>query len=77
VPAVREERGVTIGAVEEHPLPRWLELGVRACVNTDNRLFSRVVSSEEHRRAAAIPGMSDALLARAIAHGHAARFVRG
>jgi adenosine deaminase len=83
------ERGVTIEAcptsnvhtgvireVAEHPLPRWLALGVRACVNTDNTLFSRVVSSEEHRRAAGIPGMSDALLARAVAHGHAAKFVR-
>jgi adenosine deaminase len=83
------ERGVTIEAcptsnvhtgvirtVEEHPLPRWLELGVRACVNTDNTLFSRVSASEEHARVAAIPGMSNALLSRAVAHGHAARFVR-
>jgi adenosine deaminase len=65
-----------IGAVGEHPLPRWLELGVRACVNTDNTLFSRVVASEEHAHARAIPGMSDALLARAVAHGHAGRFAR-
>jgi adenosine deaminase len=83
------ERGVTIEAcptsnvhtgviraVGEHPLPRWLELGVKACVNTDNTLFSRVTASEEYGRVGAIPGMSDALLARAVAHGHAARFVR-
>jgi adenosine deaminase len=84
------QRGVTIEAcptsnvhtgvireVAEHPLPRWLELGVRACVNTDNTLFSRVTASEELARVAGIPGMSDALLARAVAHGHAAKFVRG
>jgi hypothetical protein len=33
-------------------------------------------STEEHRRARAIPGMDDALLARAIAHGHTGAFRR-
>jgi adenosine deaminase len=91
-PAVLElvlERGVTIeacptsnlhtGAIAEpaaHPLPRWLQLGVRACINTDNTLLSAVDAREEHRRARAIPGMTDALLARAVEHGHAARFRR-
>jgi adenosine deaminase len=65
-----------IARVADHPLPRWLALGVRACVNTDNTLFSRVVSSEEHAAARAIPGMSDELLTRAIAAGHAAAFRR-
>ncbi|MSP62469.1 MAG: adenosine deaminase [Myxococcales bacterium] len=60
----------------EHPLPRWLRAGVRACVCTDNTLLSQVDAPEEHRRAAAIPGMDDALLARAIACGHAAAFRR-
>lgn len=59
-----------------HPLPRWLALGVRACVNTDNTLLSNVAAPEEHRRALAIPGMNRELLERAIAFGHAARFVR-
>lgn len=65
-----------IPALAAHPLPRWLRLGVRACVNTDNTLLSSVDAPEEHRRARAIPGMDDALLQRAIDHGHAARFSR-
>lgn len=82
-------RGVTIEAcptsnvhtgvipeVSAHPLPRWLALGVRACVNTDNTLFSGVSASEEHRRARAIPGMDEALLETAVANGHAAAFRR-
>jgi adenosine deaminase len=91
-PAVLErvlERGVAIEAcvtsnlhtgvirqIAEHPLPRWLELGVRACVCTDNTLFSDVDAAQEHARVRAIPGMTDELLARAIAHGHAAAFSR-
>lgn len=83
------ERGVTIeacvtsnvhvGAVaraEDHPLPRWLALGVRACINTDNTLLSAVDAPEEYRRARALPGMDDTLLAQAVAHGHAAAFQR-
>ena len=65
-----------IPAVAAHPLPRWLALGIRACVCTDNTLFSDVRSSDEHAAARAIPGMTDELLARAIAHGHAAVFRR-
>jgi adenosine deaminase len=66
----------TIASVDHHPLPRWLALGVRACINTDNTLLSDVRSSDEHARARAIPGMTDDLLARAIANGHAAAFRR-
>jgi adenosine deaminase len=91
-PAVVElvrERGVTIEAcptsnlhtgvirrIEDHPLPRWLALGVRACICTDNTLFSDVDAATEHARVRAIPGMTDQLLAQAIAHGHAAAFTR-
>ncbi|MEZ4337497.1 MAG: hypothetical protein R3B82_12825 [Sandaracinaceae bacterium] len=63
-----------IARVDAHPLPRWLELGVRACVNPDNTLFSEVTASEEHRRARMIGGMTDAKLEAAIAFGHAAAF---
>jgi adenosine deaminase len=83
------ERGVTIEAcatsnlhtgvipqIADHPLPRWLELGVRVCICTDNTLLSGVSAVEEHARVRAIPGMTDELLARAIAHGHAAAFPR-
>lgn len=82
------ERGVTIeacptsnvhtgifGDVKEHPLPRWLELGVRASICADNTLLSNVSSAEEHERAAGIPGMTPELMARAIAHGHAGSYL--
>jgi hypothetical protein len=49
---------------------------VRACVCTDNTLLSDVTSSEEHARARRLPGMTDALLAAAVANGHAAAFRR-
>jgi len=81
------ERGVTIEAcptsnvhtsaiapIEDHPLPKWLARGIRACINTDNTLLSAVDAPEEHRRVRAIPGMTDELLARAIANGHEAAF---
>lgn len=89
-PAVRDlvlERGITIeacltsnvqtGAVSQaaaHPLPRWLALGVKACICTDNTLFSDIDSPEEHRRVRALPGMTDDLLSRAVANGHAGAF---
>jgi adenosine deaminase len=65
-----------IPSLEAHPLPRWLERGVRVCVNTDNTLLSDVDAPEEHRRALSTPGMTPELLARAIATGHAAAFRR-
>lgn len=63
-----------IASLDEHPLPRWLAAGVRACICTDNALLSQVDSPGEHARAAALPGMTPALLARAIQHGHDAAF---
>jgi adenosine deaminase len=65
-----------IASVADHPLPRWLARGVRACVNTDNTLLSAVDAPEELRRAAAIPGMDAARVATAVANGHAAAFRR-
>jgi adenosine deaminase len=63
-------------SVGAHPLPAWLARGVRACVCTDNTLLSAVDAPEEHRRAAAIPGMDEKKLLAAIAFGHAAAFRR-
>lgn len=63
-------------AVSEHPLVRWLERGVRACVCTDNTLLSDVDAPTELARVAAIPGMTETHLQRVIENGHAARFVR-
>jgi adenosine deaminase len=65
-----------VGSVAEHPLPRWLDAGVRVCVCTDNTLLSAVTSSEEHRRAGGIPGMTEEKLRQAIAWGHAGAFRR-
>ncbi len=83
------DRGITVEAcptsnvhtgvianVREHPLPHWLRLGVSACVCTDNTLFSAVDAPTEHARALSIPGMTEALLAQAIEHGHRALFSR-
>src|SRR5262249_55090698 len=70
---------VHTGAIREvvhHPLPLWLELGVRACICTDNTLLSAVDSPEEHRRAMTIPGMTAKLLQQAIMNGHAGAFRR-
>ncbi|MCA9540082.1 MAG: hypothetical protein KC620_14390 [Myxococcales bacterium] len=66
-----------IARAEDHALPRWLALGVRATVCTDNTLLSRIDLPTELARARALPGMTDARLAEAIAHGHAAAFDRG
>jgi len=65
-----------IARVEDHPLPRWLSLGVKACINTDNTLLSAVDAPEELRRASAIPGMNEALARKAIENGHAGAFRR-
>jgi adenosine deaminase len=83
------ERGVTIEAcltsnlhtgaiasVAAHPLPRWLERGIKACVCTDNTLLSNVTAREELRLAASLPAMNDEKVASVIAFGHAAAFRR-
>ena len=83
------ERGIVIEAcptsnvhtgvierIEAHPLPRWLALGVRACINADNTLLSDVTGADEHRAALRIPGMTPALLRRAVHWGHRAAFPR-
>ncbi len=91
-PAVTElvlERGVTIEAcptsnvhvgaiaqVQDHPLRRWLELGVKACVCTDNPFFSHVTSSSELGVAERELGLDAAEIAQVLANGHAAAFSR-
>lgn len=65
-----------IPTLAAHPLPRWLNLGIKACINTDNTLLSDTTAPQEHHRAAQLPGMTPALLQTAIAHGHAAAFHR-
>lgn len=63
-------------SVQAHPIARWLSLGVRACVCTDNTLLSAVTSPEEHGRALTALGMTEVLLAQAIENGHRAAFSR-
>ena len=89
-PSVRDlvvERGVTIeacptsnvhtGVIESvagHPLPRWLDQGVRVCVCTDNTLLSAVDAPTELGRVAAIEGMTEDRLAQVVQAGHCAAF---
>jgi adenosine deaminase len=65
-----------IPSVQAHPLPRWLELGVKVTVAPDNTLLSDVSAREEYRRARAMPGMDAARVALLAGCGHAARFQR-
>jgi len=65
-----------IAAVAEHPLGRWLRLGVRVCVNADNTLLSAVTAAEELRRVRAIPGVDDDAVAALVRYGHEAAFRR-
>jgi adenosine deaminase len=63
-----------IPSIEAHPLPRWLERGVKTAVCADNWLLSAVGCREEHQRVAGIPGMDEDRMARVVANGHAAAF---
>ncbi len=83
------EKGVTIEAcvtsnwqvgaisdVKRHPLSRWLDIGLKACVCVDNTLFSNVTMPVELQRVAGISGMTDAKLERVVQAGHDAAFNR-
>jgi adenosine deaminase len=83
------ERGITLEAcptsnvhtgvitsVAEHPLARWLDAGVRACICADNTLLSATNAAQEIARVRAIPGMTGEKIRRAVAHGHEAAFRR-
>jgi adenosine deaminase len=59
-----------------HPLPSWLQQGIRATICTDNTLLSDVTASSEYALARSLPGMTDAMAAQLVSHGHAARFHR-
>lgn len=65
-----------IPSVAAHPLPAWLDAGVKACICTDNTLLSAVDAPEEHRRALAIPGMDEQKLRAAVAYGREGAFAR-
>jgi adenosine deaminase len=61
---------------EQHPLGKWLKLGVKACINTDNTFFSQVNSHQEHERSLLIQGMDQELLNLAIQNGLDSIFTR-
>ncbi|APR79585.1 Adenosine deaminase [Minicystis rosea] len=63
--------------VTDHPLPRWLDAGVRACVCADNTLLSSTNARAELAHAARMPGMTEQKLAAVVATGHAGAFRRG
>jgi adenosine deaminase len=63
-----------IPEIEAHPIPHWLQHGVRVCICTDNTLLSDVDAPTEHTRVLNIPGMNQSLLAQAVVYGHQARF---
>jgi adenosine deaminase len=63
-------------SVNDHPLPRWLDLDLKVCVNTDNTLLSAVSAPEELERAARMPGMTDAKVSRLLECGREAGFRR-
>ncbi|MFO0580099.1 MAG: hypothetical protein U1A78_39500 [Polyangia bacterium] len=65
-----------IRSVDEHPLPRWLALGIRAVVCTDNTLLSDVTASGEHDRARRLPGMTEDLFRTLIEQAPSACFRR-
>lgn len=65
-----------VPSLEQHPLGKWLELGVNACINTDNTYFSQVNSEQEHQRALSIEGMNLELINRAIENGLHSTFIR-
>lgn len=65
-----------IPSLDAHPLPRWLDHGIEACVNTDNTLLSDTTARREHAIAASLPGMTPALYATLLTAGRAAAFER-
>ncbi|MBI4618375.1 MAG: adenosine deaminase family protein [Planctomycetes bacterium] len=65
-----------LARVEDHPLPRWLERGVRACVCPDNTLFSGVDAKTELERVSRIPGMTAERLHQVVECGVSAAFSR-
>ena len=65
-----------VASVETHPLVKWLDRGVRVCVNADNTFLSGVNVRNEYERVARIPGMDEAKLRTLVETGHAAAFRR-
>lgn len=65
-----------IPALDAHPLPRWLDLGIAACVCADNTLLSATDAQRELAIAATLPGMTEQKCQRVIDCGLRAAFRR-
>ena len=63
-----------IAQIADHPIGRWIELGIKVCVCADNTLFSTTDAAREIDLLRAQCGLSDEAISTAIASGHAARF---
>jgi adenosine deaminase len=87
--ALVRERGIAIEAcltsnvhagairrVEDHPLPRWLQQGLRVILCADNTLFSTTTIPEEIEKSASIPGMSPELLSAMLGASASVGFAR-
>lgn len=83
------ERGVVIEAcptsnvhtgvvesVETHPLVKWLDRGVRVCVNADNTYLSGVTARDEYESVRGLAGMNEEKWQRLVEMGHQAAFRR-
>ena len=83
------ERGVTIeacpssnvhtgaiGRLSDHPIKRWIELGVKVCVCADNTFLSDTDAAEELRRVREACGLLEDEVEHVLACGHAASFTR-
>ncbi len=63
-----------IDSLASHPLKKWLAAGVRACICTDNPLFSDVTASSELANISEALDLSPSEVEEVIANGHAAAF---
>jgi adenosine deaminase len=64
-----------IPSADAHPLPAWIEAGVKACICTDNTLLSDTTSRRELSLARVLVP-SDGDFARLVQQGHRAAFRR-
>jgi adenosine deaminase len=65
-----------IASVETHPLVKWLDRGVRVCVNADNTYLSGVNARDEYENVRRIEGMDEVKWRRLVETGHAGAFRR-
>lgn len=65
-----------IASVEAHPLVKWLDRGVRVCVNADNTFLSGVTARDEYEHVRRIEGMDEVKWRRLVEMGHQGAFRR-